>query len=40
MILSSYIIDNIDLELNNSEENIPRIKSKNIIMSAPKIKYY
>ena len=40
MILSSYIINNIDLELNNSKENIFRIGFKNIIISILKTKYY
>ena len=40
MILSNHIINNADSELSNSEENIPRIKSGNIIISILEIKYY
>ena len=40
MILSSHIIDNADLKLNNSKKNIPRIEFKNIIIFILKIKYY
>ena len=40
MILSSYVIDNVDLELNDFEENIRRIEFKNIIIFILKTKYY
>ena len=39
IILFSYIIDNIDLELNNSKKNIPKIEFKNIIIFMLKTKY-
>ena len=40
MILSSHVINNIDLELNNSEESIPRIEFRGIIIFTPGTKYY
>ena len=40
MILSSYIINNINSELSDSKENIPKIKFKGAIISTPEIKYY
>ena len=40
MISSGYIIDNIDSELNNSEENISKIEFRNMMISALGIKYY
>ena len=40
IILFNYVINSIDLELNNFKENILRIKFENIIISTPKIKYY
>ena len=36
----SYIIDGADLKLNNSKENIFKIKSGNTTISTPEIKYY
>ena len=39
MILFSHIIDGIDLELNNSEENIPRIGFGGVTVSMLKTKY-
>ena len=40
IILFNHIIDNIDLKLNNSKENILKIGFKNVIISTLKIKYY
>ena len=40
IILSNYIIDGIDLELNNSKKNILGIGSGDIIISTPETKYY
>ena len=40
MILSGYVIDSINLELNNSKENISEIKFKSVTVSTSKIKYY
>ena len=39
MILSGYIIDSVDSELSNFKENISRIESGNMIISALEIKY-
>ena len=40
IILFSYIIDNIDLKLNNSKKNNSKIGFKNIIISISKIKHH
>ena len=40
MILFSHIINDVNLELSDSEENISRIKFKNIIISTPETKYH
>ena len=40
MILSGYIINNIDLKLSNSKENIPKIGFGGVMIFALKIKYY
>ena len=40
IILSSYIIDGVNLESNNSKKNIPRIKSGDIMVFTLKTKYY
>ena len=40
MILFSYIIDGADSELSNFKKNIFKIRSKDIIIFIPKIKYY
>ena len=39
MILFDYIINNINLELNNFEENISEIESGGVIISVLEIKY-
>ena len=40
MILSDYIINNIDLKLSDFEESISGIGFKGVMVFAPKIKYY
>ena len=40
IILSGHIINNIDLELNNSEKSIFRIESGGVIISILKTKHY
>ena len=40
MILFDYVINSADLKLNNSKKNISGIKSGNIIISTPEIKYH
>ena len=37
--MSSYVIDDTDLELNDFKENIPRIGFRDTMVSAPGIKY-
>ena len=40
IILSSHIINNINLELNNSKKSISRIGFRDVIISILKIKHY
>ena len=40
MILSGYIIDDIDLKLNNSKKNIFGIKFRGAMVFVLEIKYY